>query len=229
MIKRAVVKTIIICFGIFLIATSIFLLLLFRKYPLDSENRYYVAVASVSIDEGQILEPNMISMNQIRESGFNNYMTQDVNRIIGKRLLTSIRKGDFITDYKLQEISDLYTDDERILAIELCPIDRIANIVTKGNFVDIVLKYKNVKKLPDIVLSKVKVQDLIDANGKSVENYVSSKTLYAKLKLGKQQRERLYAAADLGQLFCEAYGSDAQMPQVESFEIPNTYLNNIEK
>lgn len=229
MLKRAVIKTVLICFGIFLIFTSIFLAYVFSKFPVDSEKRLYVAVAAVSADEGDILNGSMVAMKPIRESAINSYMLHDLREVVGKRLVSSVRKGDFITNYKLSNEADLYTDDERILAIELSSADRVANIVAKGSYVDIILKYDKIKKLPDIVLSKVKVEDLIDTNGKSVEGYAGNKTLYARLRLGKQQRERLYAAADLGQLFCEAYGSEIQKPQIESFEIPSSYYNYAEE
>lgn len=227
MIRRTVIKTVLICCGVFLLGLSATSYALFSRFPLDMEKRLNVAVFAVNAEEGEVLEEGMIMMKGIRESALNDYMVRDVSAVVGKRLMVPARKGDYVASYRVAGDEEIYSEDEKLIAIELATVDRMANIIGRGSYVDIVLKYDKTQRLPQIVLSKVKVEELVDTNGDPVERCSGGKAVYARLRLGKAQRDRLYAASDMGRLLCETYASPLQKAAAEDFVIPESYRKGV--
>ena len=96
---------------------------------------------------------------------------------------------------------------------------RLANLIRKSSLIDIRVLFKDRKVAPQTVLSRVFVEDILDENGLSLEENIGSKKAFAKVVLNQAQRDRLYVAAQCGQLIYELYCDTTQKPSIENFVI----------
>lgn len=222
--KRIVLKTVLICIGIFIILISAGTFFMSQNYELDTEKRLQVLVASTDINEGDIVNESMAVYKTIKQSALNQYMITDAGTALGKKALSRIAAGDYITGYNLLAKEQWHGDNDKIIILPMDIEDRLANIIKKGSLIDIKVQFKDVKSIPQVVLSKVTVEDVLDENGLSLENLNNSKKAYAKVILDDEQRNRLYVAAQLGKLIYEAYCDRTQAPAGEIFRIPDEYL-----
>ena len=227
--RRIILKTVIICTGLFLILSSLGLYYLFHNYKFDTEKIYQVLVASTDIDEGTVINESMVAVKSIKGSALNSYMLMDVKDITGKKALSKIGSGDYIRDYDLLSKEKWYSDGDRIIVLPVDTDARLANLIKKGSLIDIKGSLNNIKSIPKTVLSKVMVEDVLDENGVSLGNSGGGSKAYIKLVLDKNQRDRIYAATQLGKLVFELYCDSTQKASDEEFQIPPQFISgNIE-
>lgn len=209
--KRIVIKTALICFGIFLIINSIALVYIFKQYPLDVEGRISVVVAAVDIVEGAIIEEKHIKTKEIQQSASNNLLVTDIGQVIGKKTMTKITRNDYVRANTLKAKQDWFQDDERIIILPMSIEERLANLIQKGSYVDIRLK-KEAGDIVETILYKVRVADVLDEAGTSVDSKsaMNSKTNYMQLVLDKDERQKIYTATSSGKLIYELYCDESQ-------------------
>lgn len=224
--KRLVLKTAIICIGIFIIITALGVFYLLHNYEFDTEKKYQVLVASTDINPGDVINESMVALKTIKESSLNNYMITDANVGVGEKALSRINTGDYIVSYNLLPKDQWYTDDEKVIILPMDIEGRLANLIKKGSLIDIKVVMSKTLSIPETVLSKVTVEDILDENGLSLGDSIGSKKAYAKVVLHSRQRDKVYVASQLGKLIFELYCDSTQKPAAEEFQIPLEYLNN---
>jgi len=211
--KRLVIKTALICFGIFLILNSIALVYIFRQYPLDLEERISVMAAAVDIDEGTIIEEKHIKTKEIQNSASNNLLATEIGQVLGKKAITKIARNDYVRNTTLIAKENWFDDDERIIILPMSIEERLANLIQKGSYVDIRLK-KEVSDIVETILYKVRVEDVLDESGTSLDSKtaMNSRTTYMQLVLDKDERQKIYTATSSGRLIYELYCDETQKP-----------------
>jgi Flp pilus assembly protein CpaB len=219
MSKRLVIKTVLICVGLFLIINSVLFVYVFKKYPLDTEKHISVIVAAADISEGTIIQERWLKTKEIRQSALTDSMITQISEITGKKAKLDLNKNDYIISDYLVDRADWYKDDERIIVLPVSIEERLANLIVKGSYVDINLQ-KETGDLVEPVLSKVKVQDLLDDKGTPINSKsgVNSKTAYIKLILDKGERQKIYSAKRTGKLIYELYCDETQKSVMEAKE-----------
>ncbi|MDF2989002.1 MAG: hypothetical protein K0R50_4512 [Eubacterium sp.] len=211
--KRIIIKTTLICIGIFLILNSAALAYIFKKYPLDLEKYIPVVVAISDIEPGTIIEPRHVRTRLIQQPAVNDSMLTELSSAIGKKTCKGISRSDYLRDSDLIERSSWYEQDERIIILPVSVEERLANLIQKGSYVDIRLRRENSSTV-ETVLRKIKVEDMLDENGISfgTQTGINSKTAYMKLVLNDDQRKKIYASKIQGQLIYELYCDETQLP-----------------
>lgn len=218
--KRIVLKTVLVCLGIFLILTSAGIYFLSSKYELDIEKKYQVFIAAADIPMGGVITDEMVAYRTIKESGYNPYMVQSPGQVVGMKVLAPILKGDYIQNYDLLPPNKWYKDDDRTIILSMDVEGRLANLIKKASLIDIKVGFKDSKAPPQTVLSRVFVEDILDENGLSLGENIGSKKAYAKVVLDKAQRDRIYVASQYGTLIYELYCDNIQHSSIEDFKIP---------
>lgn len=211
MSKRLVIKTVLICIGIFLIITSSAAAYIFNKYPIDFEKHITVVVAAVDIDEGQIIREKDLKTKEIQESASSELFATDKNHIAGRKASTGILRNEYVRTNILVDRNDWYKDDERIIILPVSMEERLANLITKGSYIDIRLSRDSHSQV-ETILYKIKVHDVLDDTGTplSSKSGANSKTAYLKLILDSDQRRKIYSARLDGRLIYELYCDAAQ-------------------
>lgn len=217
--RRIILKTILVCIGIFLILSSAGIYFLSSKYELDTEKKYRVMIAAADIPVGEVINNEMVAYRTIKESGYNPHMAQSPVQVVGMKALTPILKGDYIPEYNLLPSNKWYKDEDRIIILPMDVEGRLANLIKKGSLIDIRVEFKDSKAPPETVLSRVFVEDILDENGLSLGENIGSKKAYAKIVLDKAQRDRVYVASQYGMLIYELYCDNTQKPSLEDFVI----------
>jgi Flp pilus assembly protein CpaB len=209
--KRLVIKTALICFGIFLILNSIVLVYIFKEYPLDLEGRVSVVVAAVDISEGTIIEEKHLKIKEIQNSASNSLLCTDIVQVIGKKANVDIKRSDYVRTTTLIDKKSWFKDDERIIILPMNIEERLANLIQKGSYIDIRLK-KEASEIIDTILYKVRVEDVLDEAGTSLDSKsaMNSKTIYMKLVLDREDRQKIYTATSSGKLIYELYCDEMQ-------------------
>lgn len=218
--RRIILKTILVCLGIFLILSSAGIYFFSSKYELDTEKKYRVIIAAADIPMGEVITNEMVAYRTIKESGYNPHMVQSLGQVVGLKALTPILKGDYIPKYSLLPSNKWYKDEDRIIILPMDVEGRLANLIKKGSLIDIKVEFKDSKAPPQTVLSKVFVEDILDENGLSLGENIGSKKAYAKVVLDKAQRDRVYVASQYGRLIYELYCDNTQQSSIEDFKIP---------
>jgi Flp pilus assembly protein CpaB len=218
--KRIILKTVLVCLGIFLILTSAGIYFISSKYELDMEKKYQVLIAAADVPVGGIITDEMVAYRIIKESGYNPHMVQSPEQVVGMKVLAPIIKGDYIQDYNLLQPNKWYKDDDRTIVLSMDVEGRLANLIKKGSLIDIRVEFKDSKAPPQTVLSRVFVEDILDENGLSLGENIGSKKAYAKVVLDKTQRDRIYVASQYGTLIYELYCDNTQHSSIEDFKIP---------
>jgi hypothetical protein len=222
--KRIILKTVAICLGIFIMITSLASYYLFHNYEFDTERKYNVLVASTDINPGDVINESMVSTKTIKQSSLNSYMITEKNNGIGKKAISKINSGDYIVEYNLLPKESWYKDEAKIIVLPMDIEGRLANLIKKGSLIDVKVVYNKTMSIPQTVLSKVTVEDILDENGISLGDSIGSKKAYAKVILNIQQRNKIYVASQLGKLIFELYCDSIQKPAAEEFQIPSEYL-----
>ncbi len=204
--KRIIIKTTLICFGIFLIICTVVFSYVLKKYPLDLEKHVGVVVAAIDIDEGTIIEDRHIKKKLIQQSASNNLMLSEASLVVGQKAARKISGNDYIRSGDLIKKDSWYEEDDRIIILPVSIEERLANLIRRGSYVDIKLKKELVHEI-ETILSKVKVEDVLDESGNSLDsiNGVNSRTAYMKLILNESERRKIYHASDSGKLIYELY------------------------
>jgi hypothetical protein len=223
--KRIVLKITAICLGIFIVISSLAAYYLFHNYQFDTERKYSVLIASTDINPGDVINDSMVISKTIKESCLNSYMITDKNNCISKKAISKINAGDYIVDYNLLSKESWYKDEDKIIVLPMDVEGRLANLIKKGSLIDIKVIFDKTAAIPQTVLSKVKVEDILDENGISLGDSIGSKKAYAKVILNNQQRNKIYVATQFGKLIFELYCDSIQKPAVEEFQIPSEYLS----
>jgi len=223
--KRIVLKTVLVCFGIFLILASAGIYFFASRYELDTEKRYQVIVAETDIPMGEVITNEMVIYKTIKESGFTSHMIQSPDQVIGMKTLDPVMKGDYISGYDLLPPDKWYRDDSRTIILPMDVEGRLANLIKKGSLIDIKVHLKDSMVPPKTVLSRVFVEDILDENGLSLGENIGSKKAYAKVVLDKAQRDRVYVASQYGTLIYELYCDNTQKASPEDFIIPVNGVN----
>lgn len=218
--RRIILKTVLICLGIFLILSSAGIYLLSNKYELDTEKKYQVMIAAANIPTGAVITKEMVAVRTIKESGYNPHMAQSPGQVVGMKALAPILNGDYIPEYNLLPQDKWYKDEDRVIILPMDVEGRLANLIKKGSLIDIRVEFKDSKAPPQTVLSRIFVEDILDENGLSLGENMGSKKAYAKVVLNKVQRDRIYVASQYGALIYELYCDSIQKPSTEDFKIP---------
>ena len=224
--KRIILKTAAICLGIFIMISSFAAYYLFHNYQFDTERKFNVLVASTDIKPGDVINDSMVSFKAIKESSLNSYMITDKSNGIGKKAISKINSGDYIVDYNLLPKESWYKDEDKIIVLPMDIEGRLANLIKKGSLIDIKVVFNKTTLIPQTVLSKVTVEDILDENGISLGDSIGSKKAYAKVILNNQQRNKIYVATQLGKFIFELYCDSIQKPAAEEFQIPPEFFNN---
>jgi Flp pilus assembly protein CpaB len=211
MSKRLIIKTALICFGMFLILNTLIFTYIFKKYPLDLEEHIFVPVAAVDIEQGTVIQEKHFKMKDIHKSASNNSIAINIDQIIGKRAKSEIKRNDYIRDSDLVSKDNWFKDDERIIVLPVSIEERLANLIKKGSYVDIRLK-KESSAIVETILNKVKVEDVLDEMGHPLDSNTSmnTKTAYMELILDEEQRQKVYSATMSGKLIFELYCDETQ-------------------
>lgn len=209
--RRLVIKTALICFGIFLIINSIALVYIFKQYPLDLDEHVSVVIAAVDIDEGTVIEKKHINTKEIQQSATNNLLLVDINQVIGTKATSKISRSDYVRSNSIMDKSEWFEDDERIIILPVNIEERLANLIQKGSFIDIRLK-NEASDIVETILYKVRVEAVLDESGTAIDSKtgVNSKTAYMELILDKEERQKIYTAKTTGKLIYELYCDETQ-------------------
>jgi|GEM_PF-1841978 len=225
--KRLIVKTSLICTGIYIILASLAIFFVSSKYELDTENRYNVIVASKDIAAGDIITEANAGIKVIKESAYTAHMLTDPSLCIGRKALTPIKSGDYLMSYSLLSPEAWHKDDEKIIVLPMSVEERLANCIQKGSLIDIKVLPENQKTIPKTVLSRIAIDDILDENGMSLGDSLGNKKAFAVVTLDEKQRERLYVAQQVGKIIYELYCDSTQPKAPEDFEIPAEFLHAV--
>lgn len=226
--KRIIIKTALICFGVFLLISAVLIWIFSEKFEIDREKRIQVVVAKMPIQQGTVINREMIGIKTIRESSFNSHMLTDAGEVIGTKAAAQIGQEDYIRTYVLLSKDKWYKEDERIIVLPMEVEERLANLIRKGSYIDIKLAPKEVKAVPKLVLSRVRVEDVLDENGVSLGSNGAAKKAYARVVLDNRQRDRIYVAREMGKLIFELYCDTTQGSAEEEFQIPEGYMERVQ-
>lgn len=221
--KRLVIKTSLICVGIFIILASIAIFYVSLKYDLDIENRYSVLVASKDIAVGDILTEANVGFKVIKESTLTPNMLTDPSLCLGTKALFLIKGGDYLMSYTLLSPEYWNESDDKIIVLPMNVEERLANRIQKGSLIDIRVLPENQKTLPKTVLSHITVEDVLDENGMALGETLGNRKAFAVVTLNEKQRERLYAAQQVGKIIYEHYCDSTQPNASENFVIPSEF------
>jgi Flp pilus assembly protein CpaB len=221
--KRIILKTTLICIGIFLILSSAGIYFFSTKYELDTERKYQVIVAEADIPVGSIIIENMITYKTVKESGLTPHMLQNSEQVVGMKVLSPILQGDYIPQYNLLPPDKWHKDDDRTIILTVDMEDRLANLIKKGSVIDIKVLPEDRKTLPKLVLSRIMVSDVLDENGLSSGDAIGNRKGYIVVVLNNEQRNRIYAAMQYGKLMYELYCDSTQPREIEDFVIPKEF------
>lgn len=221
--KRIILKTVCICTGIFIMLSAVITYFLINSFQPDTEKRHQVIVAGTDIDVGTVITESMLATKIIKESSVNAYMLNEAEAALGKKAAAFVKEGDYIRSYALLDKDKWFNEKDRIIILPMEVEDRLANLIRKGSFIDIKVFSTTLAARPKVVLSKVRVEDILDETGTSIEYAAAVKKAYAKIVLNDMQRDRIYAAMQSGKLGYELYCDNTQKPAEEEFIIPDTY------
>jgi Flp pilus assembly protein CpaB len=224
--KRLIIKTILVCTGIFIILASIAVFLFNSAYKPDTEKRISVIVASKDILPGETIKEDMIKYRIIRESTLSPHMLKSPEQAINARSLAEVKAGDYFISYNLLSPDIWQSNDARIIAVPMDIDERLGNLIQKGSVIDIKVLPADEKTIPKLVLSKIVVTDMLDENGLSSGEVMGSRKGYVVIVLDKEQRNRLYAAMQYGKLMYELYCDLTQPKDIENFIIPQEFFKN---
>ena len=222
--KRLIIKTSLICFGVFMFLASLGAWLLVGKIVNAKDITVDVIVAGVKIEKGIIITEKMLTKKSIPIDSKNNFMVEQAKDIIGTKANITTEAGDYIRIYSLVNKENWFKEDDRITVLPMEVEERMANLIIKNSYIDIKMVPKTVKSLPISVLSKVRVDDVIDENGVSLGGTGVNKKAYVKVVLSKEQRDRLFTAREMGRLIYELYCDEGQKKPEEEFKIPHEFL-----
>jgi len=213
MVKRVIIKTILICFGVFMILSTIVSAYIFKKYPLDIEEHVSVVVADQDIEEGSVIGEKDVTTKEVPLSFSNSSMATNTGQVIGKKAGSKMQRNDYITVHDLISRENWFKDDERIIILPMSIEERLANLIKKGSYVDIRLK-KEASDIIETILYKVKVEDILDEKGTPLNSKTgtNSRTAYMKLVLDKNKKQKIYTARAAGRLIYELYCDETQKP-----------------
>lgn len=222
--KRLIVKTSLICAGIYIILASLAIFYVSSKYELDTEKRFNVIVASKDIAIGDIITEANASIMVIKESSLTPHMMTDPSLCIGRKALSPVKNGDYLMSYNLLSPEAWRGGDEKIIVLPMSVEERLANRMQKGSLIDIKVLPENQKTIPKTVLSRITVDDILDENGMALADAMGNKKAFAVVTLDEKQRERLYAAQQIGKIIYELYCDPTQPKASEDFDIPAEFL-----
>jgi hypothetical protein len=211
--KRLIIKTTLICLGIFLVLSSLIFAYVFKQYPLDLEQHIFVAVAAADIEEGTIIEEKQLMTKEIQLSASNTSLITDIGQAVGKKASVKIPKSDYVSMQDLISKEKWYKDDERIIILPVSIEDRLANLIKKGSYIDIRLK-KEPSSVVETILYKIQVENILDETGTPLDlkTGANSKTAYMELVLDKEERQKIYSAVMAGKIIYELYCDNTQKP-----------------
>jgi hypothetical protein len=130
----------------------------------------------------------------------------------GTEMCAPVSNG-YIRTRDLVSKNNWFKNDERIIILPMSIEERLANLIKKGTYVDIRLK-KEASDIVETILYKLKVEDVLDETGVSLDSKsgMNSRTAYMKLVLNKDERQKIYTAEMAGKLIYELYCDETQKP-----------------
>ncbi len=200
---------------------TIFLAVLYYIYKPNFEKDITVVVAAKSFSFGDKINETNIRLKKIKENQYSNIFIKNPNELINKVTTHDILEGDFFTETDYSDSNKLYHEDDMVTIIPMTLEQRLANMITPGSIVDIKIQ-PDLKNAPITVLTGIKIEAMMDENGKTIENITGyPKTVFAKLILNKDQRNKLYIAKNMGPLIFELYTYYNQKKSPEKVIISN--------
>lgn len=215
--------------GLFIILASAGIYFFSSKYKLDTEEKYQVVMAAVDIPIGSVITKNMVSYKTIKESGLTPHMLQNSEQVVGMKVLSPILKGDYIPRYNLLPSDRWHKDGDRTIILPVDVEGRLANLIKKDSAIDIKVLPADQKSLPKLVLSRITVSDVLDENGLSSGDAIGNRKGYIVVVLDNEQRNRIYAAMQYGNLMYELYCDPTQPKDIEDFVIPQEFYSTSEQ
>ncbi len=209
--KRIIIKTILITMGIFLILNTFILTYIFNKYPLDMEEYIPAIIAAGDIPSGTVIGSEHIRTKLIQHTAFNQSMEKDASMVIGKKVSRNISKSDYLRKSDLIHREDWFSSDARIITVPANIEERLANLIKRGSYIDILIKRES-RPMLGTVLRKIRVEDVLDENGNSIDTKsgINSRTAYLMLVLKETERQKIYSSLAEGKLVYELYCDESQ-------------------
>jgi len=144
----------------------------------------------------------------------------DFSQINGMTLRYPVSSGQQIAFTMLDSVNPLKNGDERLKEFKIKSL--VAETVSQGNMVDIIVKYINGEYdvvVPNIAIYSILNTDNIDDQNKRSVYYKDEKGYYTVLfAVNEVQYKDLEAAAQLGELETRLYISSGQMPSDKTFD-----------
>lgn len=225
--KRLVIKTTLICTGIYIILAGIAVFALNSNCQLDTEKRISVMVAANDILPGEVIKDFMVEYRNIRESDFSPNMLTQKDQYINFKTSILVKSGDYIFSYNLMSPDKWKSEDARTIVLPMNIDERLANLMQKGSIINIKVLPEGRKTIPKLVLSRITVSYMLDENGLSMGDSIGNKKAYAVVVLNDLQRDRLYAAMQDGKLMYELYCDLTQPKEEEDYIIPPEFFDEL--
>jgi hypothetical protein len=223
--KRLIIKTTLICTGIYIILAAIAVFVLNLNYQLDTEKRINVIVATNDILPGEVIKDSMVESRSIRESDFSPNMLIQPVQCNNSKTSVPVKSGDYIFSYNLISPGKWQSEDARTIVLPMTIDERLANLIKKGSIINIKVLPEGRKTIPKLVLSRITVSDMLDENGLPIGDAIGNKKAYAVVTLNDMQRNRLYAAMQDGKLMYELFCDLTQPKEDEDYTIPSEFFD----
>lgn len=214
--KRLVIKTALICWGIFLVIIGG--ILYFMNNPENQIKRETttVLVANMNIKAGQKLTSDLYRKIKIPVDFVTPKMVKaselSVSKVYGNNVwcTSEIYRGEYIMKDDLDTIGAKVKKDLRITIIPLDMEGRLANLIKKGSVVDLRVQEAGSNNSTKLVLQGLEILDMLDEAGNSTVLSAPSRKAYIKVMLDRNKLDALYKAQNAGKIIMELYVSPLQ-------------------
>jgi len=236
---RQVRKAILNTAAIFLLIIGV-MLYFYLKDP-NKNYLYYqpnkevdVVIARTDLSPGTLVKESDISVVTVINTKItdNKLYLSNIEGFIGKKVLYPLKSGQvLIEDYFLGE--DKWYEGKHEFAIEIDIDNTVAGSIEIGDYVDINVKYLgedaedilDVKEFDnlDIIISKIQVDDMKDADGVSHKEFLSKhqegefKAKYALFTMTYKEIDMFLDAKDKGEIFLIKYDDPTAIPNKTTY------------
>lgn len=245
--NKKTTKAVLITSGVFLIIIGI-MIYLYLKDP-ERNYLYYeggnfvdMVIAKKDIQPGEVIDDSHLRVIKIRENELVNKkaFASNVDNLIGKKALYPIKNGQILPlEYFLPK--EKWYENGYDFAIEVDVPTTVANSICIGDYIDINVAYgmDDMETLTigdlyvnfDVVISKVLVEDIKDANGVSIKNSQEGDQFvpqYLKVCLSYEQIDNYLGAKKEGTIFTVKYEDPTSVENKVTFKNSKKNINAIQ-